>query len=41
MHDDGLGTPQLATDTLRSEVWTASYGPFGELLSHRSVNTDC
>ena len=29
LNDDRLGTPQLATDTTKTVVWTASYQPFG------------
>jgi RHS repeat-associated core domain len=31
LHLDRLGTPQIATDVNQSIVWTASYGPFGEM----------
>ena len=31
LHDDRLGTPQSATDSGQNVVWTASYGPFGEM----------
>jgi RHS repeat-associated protein len=31
LHDDGLGTPQLATDAGQNTVWLANYGPFGEM----------
>jgi RHS repeat-associated protein len=31
LHDDRLGTPQLATDSNQNVVWSASYGPFGEM----------
>ena len=37
LHDDRLGTPQLATDSAQNIVWTASYGPFGELSSTPSL----
>jgi RHS repeat-associated protein len=33
LHDDRLGTPQSATDSNQNVVWTASYGPFGEMSS--------
>jgi RHS repeat-associated protein len=33
LHDDRLGTPQSATDSGQNVVWTASYGPFGEMSS--------
>jgi RHS repeat-associated protein len=29
LHDDRLGTPQLATDSTKTVVWSASYQPFG------------
>ena len=29
MHDDRLGTPQLATDATQNAVWSATYQPFG------------
>jgi RHS repeat-associated protein len=31
LHLDRLGTPQIATDANQGIVWTASYGPFGEM----------
>jgi RHS repeat-associated protein len=31
LHCDRLGAPQVATDANQSVVWTASYGPFGEM----------
>ena len=31
LHNDRLGTPQVATDGNQNVVWSASYGPFGEL----------
>ncbi len=31
LHEDRLGTPQLATDTNQNVVWSASFGPFGEM----------
>jgi RHS repeat-associated protein len=31
LHNDRLGTPQLATDSGQNVVWTANYGPFGEM----------
>ncbi|HYL37952.1 MAG TPA: DUF6531 domain-containing protein, partial [Bryobacteraceae bacterium] len=31
LHDDRLGTPQLATDSNQNAIWVASYGPFGEM----------
>lgn len=30
LHDDRLGTPQLATDSSQSTAWQASYQPFGQ-----------
>ena len=30
LHDDMLGTPQLATDSNQAVQWQASYDPFGE-----------
>ena len=30
LHDDRLGTPQVATDSSQTPRWTASYQPFGE-----------
>jgi RHS repeat-associated protein len=30
LHDDMLGTPQLATDSSQSVAWQASYEPFGQ-----------
>jgi RHS repeat-associated protein len=30
LHDDMLGTPQLATDTNQAVAWQASYDPFGQ-----------
>jgi RHS repeat-associated protein len=37
LHDDRLGTPQFATDSSQSIVWTASYGPFGEIAAVPSL----
>ena len=31
LHNDRLGTPQLATDSGQNVAWLASYGPFGEM----------
>ncbi|HYL35196.1 MAG TPA: RHS repeat-associated core domain-containing protein [Bryobacteraceae bacterium] len=31
LHDDRLGTPQLATDAGQNTAWLANYGPFGEM----------
>jgi RHS repeat-associated protein len=31
LHGDRLGTPRIATDSGQNTVWTASYGPFGEM----------
>jgi RHS repeat-associated protein len=31
LHDDRLGAPQVATDSYQNGVWSANYGPFGEL----------
>jgi RHS repeat-associated protein len=31
LHSDRLGAPQVATDANQTVVWTASYGPFGEM----------
>ena len=31
LHDDHLGTPQVATDKSQKTVWSASYQPFGAL----------
>ncbi len=31
LHDDRLGTPQLATDSGQNTMWLANYGPFGEM----------
>ena len=31
LHNDRLGTPQAGTDGSQNEVWSASYGPFGEM----------
>ena len=31
LHSDRLGTPQAATDSNQNVVWSASYGPFGEM----------
>ncbi len=33
LHDDRLGTPQVATDINQSVAWTAAYDPFGVLNS--------
>jgi RHS repeat-associated protein len=33
LHDDRLGTPQLATDSGQNIMWIASYGPFGEMAT--------
>ena len=33
LHNDRLGTPQAATDSNQQIVWTASYGPFGEMTT--------
>ncbi len=33
LHDDRLGTPQLATDTNQNVAWIAAYQPFGGLSS--------
>jgi RHS repeat-associated protein len=33
LHDDLLGTPQLATDAGQNIQWRASYGPFGQTSS--------
>jgi RHS repeat-associated protein len=33
LHDDRLGTPQVATDSNQNVVWSASYGPFAEMSS--------
>jgi RHS repeat-associated protein len=33
MHDDLLGTPQLATDSSQNIAWQASYEPFGKTSS--------
>jgi len=30
LHDDMLGTPQLATDSNQTVQWQASYDPFGQ-----------
>ena len=30
LHDDMLGTPQLATDSSQTVAWQASYEPFGQ-----------
>lgn len=30
LHDDSLGTPQLATGSSQSVVWSANYQPFGQ-----------
>src|SRR5581483_11336563 len=37
LHDDRLGTPQIATDSSQNIVWSASYGPYGELSSTPSL----
>jgi RHS repeat-associated protein len=37
LHDDRLGTPQAATDSNQNVVWTASYGPFGEMSAIPSL----
>ncbi|MFZ0734722.1 MAG: RHS domain-containing protein [Candidatus Sulfotelmatobacter sp.] len=29
LHDDRLGTPQVATDSSQNTQWQASYEPFG------------
>src|SRR6185436_1661626 len=31
LHNDRLGTPQIATDSSQAVVWSANYGPFGEM----------
>jgi RHS repeat-associated protein len=31
LHDDQLGTPQLATDTTQAVAWVGNYQPFGGL----------
>jgi RHS repeat-associated protein len=31
LHNDRLGTPQLATDSGQNVAWLADYGPFGEM----------
>ena len=33
LHDDRLGTPQLATDSSQNTQWQASYEPFGTTTS--------
>ncbi|MGB6686581.1 MAG: RHS repeat-associated core domain-containing protein [Terracidiphilus sp.] len=33
LHDDRLGTPQLATDSEQNPQWQASYEPFGQTTS--------
>ena len=33
LHDDRLGTPQLATDSSQNTQWQASYEPFGQTAS--------
>jgi uncharacterized protein RhaS with RHS repeats len=33
LHDDRLGTPQLATDNEQNTQWQASYEPFGQTTS--------
>ena len=33
LHNDRLGTPQVATDGMQSIVWSAGYGPFGEMTA--------
>ena len=37
LHDDRLGAPQAATDSGQNVVWTASYGPFGEMSAVPSL----
>ena len=37
LHGDRLGTPQVATDGGQNVVWTASYGPFGEMSAIPSL----
>jgi RHS repeat-associated protein len=37
LHDDRLGTPQAGTDANQNSVWTASYGPFGEMSTVPSL----
>jgi RHS repeat-associated protein len=31
LHDDRLGTPQMATDSIQAITWTATYQPFGQI----------
>jgi RHS repeat-associated protein len=33
LHDDRLGTPQVATDTTQATVWVGDYQPFGALTA--------
>jgi RHS repeat-associated protein len=37
LQTDRLGTPQAATDGGQNEVWSASYGPFGEMTAIPSL----
>ena len=37
LHTDRFGTPQTATDSNQNVVWTASYGPFGEMSTTPSL----
>jgi len=37
LHDDRLGAPQVASDGDQNVVWSASYGPFGEMSTVPSL----
>ena len=37
LHADRLGTPQVATDSSQNVVWSANYGPFGEMSTVPSL----
>jgi RHS repeat-associated protein len=37
LHDDRLGAPQVATDSGQTVVWSAGYGPFGEMTTVPSL----
>ncbi|RYG90101.1 hypothetical protein EU803_15820 [Loktanella sp. IMCC34160] len=40
VRSDHIGRPVLATDNTGTVVWTASYGPFGEVVASSGPNID-